>query len=102
MKDRVFDPVSFVKARRAQQTANLANGDITFVLNMIEGLQQQVADLTDALALSDETAVALASRLVTAEEIVAALTNTYGLHAHAYTDVDNLAVTTNKITGTPV
>lgn len=115
MSDRVFDPVSFVKARRAQQAADLANGDVTSIINMIAGLQQQVADLTDALALTagevttltthlsttDGNVTALTTQLSTTNGNVTALTTTYGLHTHGYGDVDNLGVTLNKTTSIP-
>lgn len=87
MQKRQIDQVSFVKARKAYQIAALANGDISSLVDMIAGLQQQVADLIDALATTNGN--------------VTALTNTYNAHDHGYTDVDNLAATLNKTTSTP-
>lgn len=99
--EKISSSALFVKARRAQQSADLANGDVTSILDMIAGLQQQVADLTDALALTDERVAELTTQLSTTNENAAALAGAYELHTHSYTDVDNPGVTTTKITTTP-
>lgn len=86
MQKRQIDQVSFLKARKAQQLAALANGDVSSLLDMIAGLQQQVADLTDAQAATATN--------------VSNLTTAFNAHTHPYTDVDNLGATLNKNTGT--
>lgn len=80
MDDRKIDYVSFVRAREAQDAAAIANGDISSVMTMISGMQQQLSDLTDA---------------------VNALDTLYHAHSHAYTDIDNTGATLNKTTNTP-
>lgn len=86
MDKRKIDQVSFIKARKAQQLAALANGDVSSLLDMIAGLQQQVADLTDAQDVTNTN--------------VTNLTNAFNTHTHPYTDVDNLGTTLNKNTAT--
>lgn len=72
----MMDPhtqAAFMKARSAQEAAAIANGDISGLIDLIHGLQQQVADLTDA----------------------------FHAHKHAYTDIDNTGTVQNKTTAIP-
>lgn len=84
---RQFDVVSFVKARRAQQTANIANGDITLLLDAIEALQSQVLSMSNALTAAQTT--------------IDNLSNTYDAHVHGYTDIDQAGTVLNKSTDIP-
>lgn len=86
MEERKIDQISFTKARKAQQMAALASGDISSLVTMISALQQQVGDLINAQSATDTA--------------VANLTTAYNAHVHNYTDVDNLAVVLNKTTST--
>jgi hypothetical protein len=81
-----IDIVSFTRARKAQQTANLANGDVSSLLTQIASLQSQFTTLSNAHTILSNN--------------FTALQNTYTTHTHPYTDVDNLGVTLNKTTGT--
>lgn len=92
--EKISSSALFVKARRAQQSADFANGDVAAILDTIAGLQQQVADLTDALALTNERVTELTTQLT-------ALSGAHELHTHSYTDVDNIGATITKITTTP-
>jgi hypothetical protein len=40
-----IDQVSFLKARKAQKSADIANGDITPIIEIISALQEQVANM---------------------------------------------------------
>lgn len=71
---------AFVKARAAQEAAALANGDVSSIINSINGIAQQLSDLINT---------------------VSQLQNTYNGHKHGYSDIDNLGATQNKTTSTP-
>ena len=98
---RAIDVVSFVKARRAQQTADMANGNMTPIINMISALQQQVSDLTDALAVSNGKIVDLTAGINSANVKISELLASHNLHTHSYVDVDNMGVEISKTTSKP-
>jgi len=77
---RKIDVVSFVKARKAQNTADLASGDVSSLVAQIASLQSQFTTLSNNFT---------------------ALQNAYNAHVHAYTDVDNTGATLNKTTAIP-
>lgn len=86
--------VNFVKARKAQQTAELAAGDVSTLQTQITSLQSQFTTLSNDLLAAQNTIATLQSDL-------SALQSAYAAHTHAYTDVDNTGATLNKTTGTP-
>ena len=74
---RKIDLVSFTKARKAQNMAELASGDVSSILSTLTSMQQQISDQSDQIT---------------------ALTNTLVQHTHNYTDVDQAGSILNKIT----
>jgi peptidoglycan hydrolase CwlO-like protein len=72
--------VSFTKARKAQNMAALANGDISSLVNSITQMQQQISDMSDQIT---------------------ALNTDLAEHRHPYTDVDQAGTVLNKTTDTP-
>lgn len=94
MSIRKIDTVSFVKARKAQTTADLANGDITSLVTQLSSLQSQFTTLSDDLNAAQNT-------IETLQDDLSALQSAYNTHVHGYTDVDNTGITLNKSTGTP-
>lgn len=98
---RLFDAVSFVRARKAQSTANLATGDIGSLVSMVSALQVQLGDTMNTLGALELSHAALRSEhdaLLLAHN---ALQSAYATHTHGYADVDNTGTTINKTTGTP-
>jgi len=78
-----FDPISFVKARRAQQTTDAAVGDFSAFIAQVKALQQTIATLEMTLN--------------TLENDFNILKNRYNQHTHGYTYPD----TTSHVTTTP-
>ena len=85
-----FDPISFVKARRAQQTADAVGGDFTAFIAQVKALQQTIATL-------EMTLNTLQNDFNTLENDFNTLKNRYNQHTHGYTYSD----TTSHVTTTP-
>lgn len=81
------EAAAIVLARATNEKVAINNGDISSLISSMEAMQLQLITLTNALTAVDDN--------------VAALTNTFNDHVHAYTDVDNLAATLNKTTSIP-
>lgn len=76
MSRKTFDPISFVRARKAEQMAIVSMDDIALLLADIEDLQGRCTTLEG--------------------QVLALLT-----HIHSYTDIDNVGTTLNKTTTAP-
>ena len=84
---RKIDVVSFIKARKAQQQAALASGDVTSLMQALNTLQGQFIDLADIVLAQDAE--------------ITALQEAFNLHKHNYTDIDQLGAVQNKQTDIP-
>lgn len=94
---RQIDTVSYVKARRAQVSADLAAGDVSSLQGQINTLSGQFSSLYNNVNGSGDVVDLLRSRIETLEGQVSALLS----HVHAYSDVDQTGTTLNKTTEMP-
>jgi len=84
---RKIDIVSFTRARRAERQAALASGDVTSLINEINTLQSQFADLVEIVVEQGAE--------------ITALQEAFNLHKHNYTDIDQSGAVQNKQTDIP-
>ena len=84
---RISNTVAFVKARRAEKKAALASGDVSSLVNALNTLQEQFADLVEIV--------------VAQEEEITALQDALNTHKHNYTDIDQSGAVQNKQTDIP-
>jgi len=95
------EAAAIVLARLTNEKVAINNGDISSILSSIQSLQQQILDLSSIIDSLGADVVTLAHSIDATNNRLTATVNEFNAHVHAYTDVDNLAVTLNKTTSTP-